>query len=62
MVSEGSPGDENQEEFTCCDETKSSIMVSCKTGQKDHRKEWVGMLAAAEVISQDFALLPLSAL
>lgn len=65
-VSMGSPGDENQDEFACSFKTKSSIMLSYKTGQKDHthKTESSGFCTptAAEVISQDLALLLLSAL
>ena len=35
-ASEFSPGDENQDAFTCSLETKSSIILSHKTRQKDH--------------------------
>lgn len=43
-VSVGSAGDENQDEFTCGPKTKSSIILSYKTGQKDHKPERNGFI------------------
>lgn len=59
-------GNENPDEFTRSLQSKSSIMLLYETGQKDHthkpESNGVCMLAAAAVISQDLALLLLSAL